>query len=202
MSHHRRFSVPPGSSWEGGNPRLPADLAVRNACSASSLESSPSARLSNPRHPAQAEKLNQSSDPDRNIRRGAAVVEMAFIAPVLLLLVFGMIEYGRLIQVQQMLTNASREGARLAVVSSTTVSQVETKVKDYLTTCGLASSAVDALAITVNPNPLSGAASGSPVTVTVGAGFETVSWLPQPLYLSGRTVTASTVMRRESSTSG
>ncbi len=45
----------------------------------------------------------------RRNRRGAAAVEFAIVAPVFFLLVFGMIEYGRMVMVQQVITNASRE---------------------------------------------------------------------------------------------
>ena len=38
------------------------------------------------------------------------------VAPVLFLIVFGMIEFGRMVMVQQVITNASREGARVAVL--------------------------------------------------------------------------------------
>ncbi len=46
----------------------------------------------------------------RRNRRGTAAVEFALVAPVFFLLVFGMIEYGRMVMVQQVITNASREG--------------------------------------------------------------------------------------------
>ncbi len=46
-------------------------------------------------------------------RRGAAIVEFAVIAPLLFFLIFGMIEFGRVIMVMQVMTNATREGARL-----------------------------------------------------------------------------------------
>lgn len=44
--------------------------------------------------------------------RGAAMVEFAIIAPLLLLLVFGIIEFGRAYNAQNTLTHAAREGAR------------------------------------------------------------------------------------------
>ncbi len=65
-------------------------------------------------------KLERACRPCRRNRRGAAVVEFAVVAPVFFLLVFGMIEFGRAIMVQQILTNASREGARVAVLDSPT----------------------------------------------------------------------------------
>src|SRR5688572_9227995 len=66
-------------------------------------------------------------------QRGAAAVEFAVVAPVFILLIFGMIEYGRMVMVQQMLTNASREGARRAVLEGASESDVQQVVKDYLT---------------------------------------------------------------------
>ena len=50
----------------------------------------------------------------RRTRTGAAVIEFAVIGPLLVLLILGVIEFGRMVMVQQILTNASREGARRA----------------------------------------------------------------------------------------
>ena len=49
--------------------------------------------------------------------RGNAVVEMALVLPILLLLVFGITEFGRAWMTMNILQTASREGARLAVVT-------------------------------------------------------------------------------------
>lgn len=59
------------------------------------------------------------------IRRGAALVEMAAVVVVFLMLLFGIIEYCRFLFVKQLVTNATREGARFAVVN-TTESTIET----------------------------------------------------------------------------
>jgi Flp pilus assembly protein TadG len=50
--------------------------------------------------------------------RGAAAVEFALILPVIVLLLFGIIEMGRAWNVRQTLTDAVREGARVAVVNN------------------------------------------------------------------------------------
>lgn len=47
---------------------------------------------------------------------GQALVEFALVLPVLLLLIAGIIEFGRAFHIQQVVTDASREGARTAVV--------------------------------------------------------------------------------------
>lgn len=53
---------------------------------------------------------------NRSFRTGTTVVEAAFILPLLLLLVMGGIEYGWLFFNVQQITNAARQGARIAVL--------------------------------------------------------------------------------------
>jgi len=144
--------------------------------------------------PPTEDKLQRSYRLFRRYRRAAAAVEFAVVAPVFLLLVFGMIEYGRMVMVYQVITNASREGARAAVLDGATTSGVTTAVNTYLT-----SGAVSGATVTVSPNPPSGAQNGDPVTVTVSIPFSQVSWLPSPMYLGSKTLSSATVMRRESS---
>ena len=48
--------------------------------------------------------------------RGAAAVEFAICLPLLLLLVFGIIDFGRALNAQLSLTQAAREGVRLAAL--------------------------------------------------------------------------------------
>jgi len=125
-------------------------------------------------------------------RRGAAVVEFAIVAPIFFLMVLGIIEFGRMVMVQQVITNASREGARIAILDDTTAGDVRTTVDNYL-----ANATVVGAEVTVDPDPPSDAGYGEPVSVTVSVPFDQVSWLPSPMFLGGTTLTASTVMRRE-----
>ena len=50
----------------------------------------------------------------RQKRRAVAAVEFAFLAPLLLILLFGLWQIGRIVEVMQLMNNAAREGARLA----------------------------------------------------------------------------------------
>jgi len=125
-------------------------------------------------------------------RRGSAVVEFAVVAPVFVLLVFGMIEYGRMVMVQQILTNASREGARVGILDNSTTADVNAAVNQYLTPAGISGATT-----TVTPDPPSSAASGAPVSVNVSVGYNQVSWLPSPFYLGGTTIQYTATMRRE-----
>lgn len=53
---------------------------------------------------------------NRSKRRGAAMVEMAFVVAILLALTLGLIQWGLIMNASIALTNLSREGARYAAV--------------------------------------------------------------------------------------
>ena len=91
----------------------------------------------------------------RDRRRGVVAVEAAVVLPVLIILMFGVWEVGRLIQVNQIVVNAAREGARLAAggyVDGTPVTSamVTQAVQDYLASAGLPSAAADGAQVTLN----------------------------------------------------
>lgn len=139
-----------------------------------------------------ARKLEKVFRMCRKNRRGAVVVEFAVVAPVVLTLVLGWIDYGRRAEAQRCVEAAAREGVELAVREGGTIAMVAAAVEARLSSASLSGQIV-----TVNPNPPSSAGYGAPVTVTVSVPFSQVSWLPSPMFLSGKTLTASTVMRRE-----
>ena len=57
----------------------------------------------------------------RDRERGATAVEFALLLPVLLLLLFGIVDFGRALNAQITLTQAAREGARLAALNQPNV---------------------------------------------------------------------------------
>lgn len=61
-----------------------------------------------------------STNRRRRRERGAAAVEMAIVLPMLLLMLGGIIEFGRALYLQNMATNAAREGARMRALGYTT----------------------------------------------------------------------------------
>ena len=123
------------------------------------------------------------------------MVEFAIVAPLFFLLIFGMIEYGRMVMVQQVITNASREGARRAILDNATLTEVESVVDNYLTCASIDPELVQ---VSVDPDPPTNAGYREPVKVEISVPFAAVSWIPSPFYLSGTQLQASTVMSRES----
>lgn len=134
----------------------------------------------------------QHNAKDTGRRRGAALVEFAIVAPVFFLIILGIVEFGRMLMVQQILTNASREGARRAIVEGVTQSEVETQVNNYLSNASISGATV-----TVNPGDLSNLGFGDNVTVSVTVPYDTISWTGSPWFLGGKTLGASTVMQAE-----
>lgn len=65
-------------------------------------------------------------------QKGAALLETAITLPLVLLVCVSVFEFGRAYQTWQVLTNAAREGARVAVLSESTDAQVTSAVKAYM----------------------------------------------------------------------
>jgi Flp pilus assembly protein TadG len=68
---------------------------------------------------------------------GAELIEFALVLPLLLVIVGGIIDFGFLFQRYEVLTNAAREGARIAVLPGYTDAQVIARVNQYLQAGGV-----------------------------------------------------------------
>jgi Flp pilus assembly protein TadG len=87
--------------------------------------------------------MSMSSPSARYGERGNAMVEAAITLPILLLMMVGIFEVGRAYETWQVLTNAAREGARMAVMPNSDTDTVEALVVKYMTD-GQLSKAADA----------------------------------------------------------
>ncbi len=144
-------------------------------------------------------------------QKGAAAVEFAIVLPLLLILIFGMIEFGLLLYNKQVLTNASREGARAGIVAQiprlpdfggspctnppTSIDAVvQCYCSNHLITFGAATAPTTTTA-GYNANALFG--TDLTVKVTYDYGFLVVVPNFIPGITSPLTLTAQTVMRYE-----
>lgn len=127
-----------------------------------------------------------------HLRKGAAAVEFALIAPLFFLLLIGIIEFGRGMMVQQVITNATREGAREAALPDATTASVKATVVDFLVGSSIDVSPND---VAVSPNPAT-AVNNEQITVAVEVPYSDVSWIPGS-YLVGKNLQAFTKMRSE-----
>ncbi len=65
------------------------------------------------------------------------LVEAAIVLPLLLLVVLGIVDFGRLFQRYEVLTNAAREGARVVVLPGYSATDAQDRVQQYLVAGGL-----------------------------------------------------------------
>lgn len=122
------------------------------------------------------------------------MVEFAILAPLFVMLLFGLVEFGLAMYSKGMLTNASREGARFGVVYATprkTNAEITSKVQEYLANAGFVDS------VNINVSGAQGT-SGSALTVRVSYPY---TFQVLPSFVSGVTgplnLTADTVMLME-----
>jgi Flp pilus assembly protein TadG len=73
----------------------------------------------------------------RHRRVAVAAVEFAFLLPLMVILILGVWEIGRLIQVSQLIANAAREGARQGASAKYTNAQIRQATFDYLKSSGV-----------------------------------------------------------------
>ena len=122
-------------------------------------------------------------------------MELAICLPILILLVCGSIEFGLLFYNEQVITNASREGARAGIVEGTVNTDIEDIVENYcdgkLINLKNGSSELEAVTISkegVDPNP---------IDLTVRVSYKYNFLLASILGFTDKTLSAQTVMRME-----
>jgi Flp pilus assembly protein TadG len=109
---------------------------------------------------------------DRNNQSGQAIVELALTLPLLLLVVLGIFDFGLMFQRFEVVTNAAREGARVAVLPDyTDLHQSEIHAANYLSASGIAGTPV-------NTTGCTGAVSAGRVCVSTETETETISTTP------------------------
>lgn len=99
---------------------------------------------------------------------GAELIEFALVFPMLLLLAAGIADFGFLFQRYEVVTNAAREGARMAGLGGTTPytqADVTERVQSYLDSGGL--TAAPAVSVTWAPTTLASGRTVNLATVVV-----------------------------------
>jgi Flp pilus assembly protein TadG len=146
----------------------------------------------------------------RKLRRAATSVEAVFTLPLVLMFLLGILEYGRYVMTQQVLTNAAREGARYALAHTESVtlmgstygnqtSDVQAEVTRASAGVTLASQTIQVYASDAQGNNLGAwidASSGEGICVRISGTYHFL--IPALLKLpASRTVTSQAIMRSE-----
>lgn len=122
-------------------------------------------------------------------QRGQTLAELAIVTPILVIIVVGIVDFGRVLMVQHTVTSVARQSARLATMTNSAES-LYSKISASLESRGLHPGAA-----TINVTGLTGA-SGEPTQVTI-------SYRVTPLILrllrveKSFTISAASRMRRE-----
>jgi Flp pilus assembly protein TadG len=119
----------------------------------------------------------------RSSRTGSAMVEMAICFPVFMLILMGIIEFGRAMSVSQMLNSASRIGCRAAILDGSSNSSVTSIIKQHVTsTIGCEPSVITVAIIATSSrngsalSDVSHASTGDMIKLDVSVRFADVSW--------------------------
>jgi Flp pilus assembly protein TadG len=104
--------------------------------------------------------------------RGQALLETAMTLPLVLVVCVGIFEFGRAYQTWQILTNAAREGARLASLPGSTTVNVRDRVQQYLASGQVQNPSAANVDLTFGTVPMgSGTVPSSVVTVSYPYSF-------------------------------
>lgn len=137
-------------------------------------------------------------------RRGASAVEMALVLPVFLVVILGIIEFGRAMMVSNLITNAARQAGRMSTLEGTTNAEVTAYINNFLSQSVGATGASASTTISISPadgnadpeNEIGNAGSGDLITIKVQVPFNDVALIPGS-YLAGRNLTATIMMQHE-----
>ena len=110
--------------------------------------------------------------------RGQALLEMAMTLPLLLLVSVSIFEFGRAYQTWQVLTNAAREGARVAILQGQTTSAVQARVHSYMSSGQLTNAGTAGVAVNQNATISIGADTATASIVTVSYPFSFIVLQP------------------------
>ena len=123
------------------------------------------------------------------LRLGAVAVEMAIVTPLLLAMLFGIIEFGWLFTVRSTMVNAAREGARLGALEGTSESEIRNRTEELLAPMHIDDNCSVSVTMPTDENPT--------VTVNVAAPRSSVSLVGNFFGFTTGTITGSASMRRE-----
>lgn len=122
-------------------------------------------------------------------QKGSAIVEMALVLPILILLVFGIIDFGRVFHAYLTIDHAGREAARMASIRE--FDQVISTAVDR------SGKMISSGNVSVSYSDDTNKKRGSTATVTINYSINILTPVIQPFFKNGFTLEDSTTMRIE-----
>jgi Flp pilus assembly protein TadG len=127
-------------------------------------------------------------------RRGTTLVEAAIVLPLLLLVIFGLIEYGSMFLRLQQVANVARQAARRAATPDATPGEVTGLITTMMTSAGLGGSEYVA---TVSPADPGDAERGGQVSVKIEITYSKIAITNAPLIPVPAKIARTVVMAKE-----
>ena len=140
-------------------------------------------------------------------RSGNAVLDLAFVLPVLLALTMGAVEYGYALFVKHALQGAAREGARAAIVNGATAATVQQQVDAAMLVAGFPQAkytrppVIETIHNGAITSGMTAAVAGDGIRVTVQATWSVIGVDVLPTWMGGidpnKVLSGATMMRKE-----
>lgn len=128
----------------------------------------------------------------RSSRRATVLIEMALVLPLLVLFLFGMMEYGWIFLNMQHITTAARHGARMGVKADATSGDVTAAVASVMSSAGLGGSGY-----MVSFSDPAGLATGAELRVTVAVTYANIELTGIPVIPVPATLRSGVTMAKE-----
>lgn len=137
-------------------------------------------------------RMQQPAAPRANrCCRASTLIEAAIVLPLLLLVIFGLIEYGSLFLRLQQVENVARQAARTAALPDATSGQVSTLISTMMNNAGLGASGYTPTVSSIAVDP------GEQVSVTIQITYANISITNAPLIPVPTTISRTVVMAKE-----
>jgi Flp pilus assembly protein TadG len=135
----------------------------------------------------------------RTSRRGAAIVELALVAPLLLALILGVGEIGQSLRVQAAMSEASRIGCETASRPGSSSSDVRRDVKQALANSGLpAEEATITVLVNDRVRNVASAKLYDKVSVSISLPTAKTSWTRSSMFMGAKSIQSqTTIMLRQ-----
>ena len=130
-------------------------------------------------------------------RRGTSAVEFAVVAPVVLLFVFGAIEFGRAMFLQHVAVNTARAACRHGILGSASNASIQSTAAAALQAVSVSGGTASVIVGGESGRDTNSAEPGETIDVTVSIPYGPNSWVPMPMYLSQKSLIGRVTMAKE-----
>lgn len=120
------------------------------------------------------------------MRDGAHTVEFAVVLPLFFVFIFALVEFGRVMMVTSLVSNAARAGCRTGIIPGKATSDVTNSVDTLLQGEGISGHTTTVTVNGSSSTDVSAAKTTDTISVVVSVPVTSISWLPKLSYTSGR----------------